>query len=154
MTTLKVNRRWKMNSYTISEFYVDGKRWCEALEDRDRDLYNAMSESAIKLKKVYGETAIPRGQYVIELSYSPKFANKVWGKRYKGLVPEVKNVKGFSGVRIHPGTTAKDTLGCVLLGENKVKGGIINSQKWYYKLMDEILIPAYEKGDRVVLEIV
>lgn len=154
MITLRVNRRWKLSTYTISEFYVDGKRWCETLEDRDRDLFNAMPVAEISRKKVYGETAIPRGQYVVELSYSPKFASKEWGKKYKGLVPEVKNVKGFSGVRMHPGSTAKDTLGCVLLGENKVKGGIINSKKWYYKLMDEVLVPAYEKGERVVLEIV
>jgi len=51
-------------------------------------------------------------------------------------LPLVNNVKGFSGIRIHPGNTAADSLGCILVGENKVKGKVINSQKWWSKLMD------------------
>lgn len=154
MVELKVTRSWKKDTYTIGKFFVDGVRWCESLEDKDRDLHSSMTEAQIKAKKVYGQTAIPRGQYVVELTQSPKFASKDWGKKYKGLVPEIKNVKGFSGVRIHPGNTAADTLGCLLIGENKQKGKVLNSTKWYCKLMDEVMVPAYNKGDRVIITIV
>ena len=47
-----------------------------------------------------------------------------------------------------------DTLGCLLPGENKVKGKVLNSTKWYYKLMDEVFMPAYRNGTTVVIEIV
>ena len=35
---LKVDRRWKKDTYTIGVLYVDGVRFCETLEDRDRGL--------------------------------------------------------------------------------------------------------------------
>lgn len=153
MTELKVTRNWKKDAYTVGRFFVDGKYWCNTLEDKDRDLHSSMPISSIRAKKVYGETAIPRGQYQIELSYSQKFAPRTWAKKYGGLVPEIKNVKGYSGVRIHPLNTAKDSLGCIGLGENRTKGRIDNSTKWYYKLMDEILMPAYKAGETVTIDI-
>lgn len=153
MTELKLTRNWKKDAYTVGRFFVDGKYWCNTLEDKDRDLYSAMPISKIKAKKVYGETAIPRGQYHIELSYSAKFASRVWGKKYNGLVPEIKNVPGFTAIRVHPLNTATDSLGCIGIGENRKKGRIENSTKWYYKLMDEILLPAYNNGEIVTIDI-
>lgn len=153
MKELKVTRNWKKDTYTIGRFYVDEKYWCNTMEDRDRDLHCGMTEAQVKARKIYGITAIPRGQYTIEMTYSPKFASRAWGRKYNGLVPEIKNVKGFSGVRIHPLNTAEDSLGCIGLGENKVKGRIDNSTKWYYKLMDEVLMPAYRRGETVTLDI-
>ena len=77
------------------------------------------------IKKRYGETAIPYGTYKVEITYSPK---------YKKLMPEVKNVKGFSGIRIHSGNTAKDTLGCLIIGRNTQVGMVTESRKTYNKL--------------------
>lgn len=78
-----------------------------------------MSEKEIKAKKVYGETAIPTGEYIVKMTYSPK---------YKRKMPQILNVKGFAGVRIHSGNTANDTEGCILLGENTKPGKITNSR--------------------------
>lgn len=153
MVELKVTRNWKKDTYTIGKFYVNGVYWCNTLEDKDRGLESSMSEMVITSRKRYGETAIPLGTYTVGLTYSSKFATRPWASKYNGRLPLLDNVKGFSGIRIHPGNTAKDTLGCLLLGENKTKGKVLNSTKWFYKLMDEVIIPAIKKGEKIVIRI-
>lgn len=116
---LKLKRIFRGDKYTIGHLYIDGNYYCDVLEDTDRGLSNDMSEEEIKRIKIYGKTAIPKGTYKVEVTYSPKF------KRY---LPILLNVKGFSGIRVHSGNTAEDTLGCLLVGYNKVKGQVINSR--------------------------
>lgn len=116
---LLLKRIFRGNKYTIGHLYINGDYYCDVLEDVDRGLSNDMSEEEIKKIKVYGKTAIPTGRYKVEVTYSPKF------KRH---LPILLNVKGFSGIRIHSGNTAEDTLGCLLVGYNKVKGQVINSR--------------------------
>lgn len=116
---LKLKRIFRGDKYTIGHLYIDGNYWSDVLEDTDRGLTDDMSEEEIKRIKIYGKTAIPKGTYKVEVTYSPKF------KRY---LPLLINVKGFSGIRIHSGNTAEDTLGCLLVGYNKVKGQVINSR--------------------------
>ena len=154
MIKLLIDRKWKKKDYTIGAFFVNDMRLCESLEDTDRGLYKGMPENTILLKKIPGRTAIPTGSYIIRLTKSPKFSTKAWAKKYNGLVPEIVDVPGFSGVRIHPGNKASDTEGCPLVGDNKVKGGIINSQKRYYQLMDDYLMPAYRKNDTITITII
>ena len=116
---LLLKRIFRGDKYTIGHLYIDGNYYCDVLEDVDRELSNDMSEEEIKKIKVYGKTAIPTGRYKIEVTYSPKF------KRY---LPILLNVRGFSGIRIHSGNTAEDTLGCLLVGYNKEKGKVLNSR--------------------------
>ena len=87
-----------------------------------------MSEKDILSKKIYGETAIPTGIYKINITYSNKFGKRSWAIRFGGKLPLIEDVKGFEGIRIHPGNTNKDTLGCILVGCNKKVGELINSQ--------------------------
>ena len=151
---LMVDRAWKKPSYTIGRFFVNGVRFYESLEDTDRGLNSNFTEAAIKLSKIYGQTAIPTGTYRVVLSVSGKFKKKSWAKKYGGLVPELLGVKGFSGVRIHPGNMPEDTDGCILPGENKVRGGVINSVKCYYELMDKYIFPAWERKEEITITIV
>lgn len=116
---LKLKRIFRGDKYTIGHLYIDGDYYCDTLEDTDRGLSSDMSEEEIKRIKVYGRTAIPKGTYKVEVTYSPKF------KRH---LPLLIDVKGFSGIRIHSGNSAEDTLGCLLVGYNKVKGQVINSR--------------------------
>ena len=150
---LKVNRAWKKAGYTIGKFFVNGIRLCESLEDTDRGLNMGMSEALIKMTKIAGQTAIPTGTYTVVLSASPKFKNKSWAKKYGGLVPEIVGVPGYSGVRIHPLTDATQTDGCVGVGDNKVVGKLVNSQKRYFELMDKYLIPAWSRKEQIKIMI-
>lgn len=148
-----VDRQWKKDTYTIGKLYIDNVFFCNTLEDTDRGLIQSMPLNEIMKRKVYGETAIPSGIYKLILSYSPKFANRIWGKKYKGKVPEVTNVKGFAGIRIHPLNTAKDSLGCIGVGKNSVTGMITSSADYYYKLMDNHIIPATKRNEKITIEI-
>lgn len=150
---LKIWRKWPKKGYCIGIFYVSGKRLCESLEDEDRGLVQTMPTGKINQVKVYGKTAIPKGTYKVVLSVSPKFKNRAWAKKYGGLVPEIVGVKGWTGVRIHPANSAEELLGCCATGDNTVVGKVTNSTKRYYELMDK-LVPAWEKGEEITIDIV
>lgn len=115
------------DTYTIGKLYVDGVYVCDTIEDKDRGLTDDMSLEDIVSRKKYGETAIPYGTYKVKITYSPK---------YKRMMPLLLGVKGYSGIRIHSGNTAKDTLGCIIVGENKKKGMVINSRITYNRLFE------------------
>lgn len=138
-----IKRIAKKNSYTVGQFYIDNKKICDTIEDKDRGLTNDMSVEQIKKSKVYGETAIPTGTYSVTYTYSTRF------KKY---MPLINNVKGFDGIRIHSGNTAKDTLGCIIVGDNKVVGKVINSRVQCDKVY-KLIKNALDKGEKVTLTI-
>ena len=76
---LLVDRKWKKDTYTIGNLYVNGKLFCNTLEDKDRGLKKTDSLATIKSKKVYAETAIPTGTYTVTLNItSPKYSAVKW----------------------------------------------------------------------------
>jgi hypothetical protein len=143
---LKLKRIFKGDKYTIGHLYINGRYQCDTLEDKVRDL--------TKEPKVYGETAIPAGIYEIDMNtVSPRFKYKTWARKYKGIVPRLKNVPYFEGVLLHPGNSAADSKGCILCGDNQIVGGLVNSQKHWFLLMDK-LIAAIDRGEKITIEIV
>ena len=116
-------------TYCIGKLYINGKYFCDTLEDTDRGLDSTMTEEEIKKIKVKGETAIPTGIYKIILNYSPKF---------KKVMPLLTNVKGYSGVRIHSGNSSKDTEGCLLVGKNTIVGRLTDSKNTYNALFKRL----------------
>ena len=112
---VEVKRTFKGTEYTIGHLYIDVAYFCDTLEDTVRNV------------KIAGKTAIPAGKYHVKKTMSPRF---------KTLLPEILNVPGFTGVRIHSGNTAKDTDGCLLLGLNKTKGAVLNSKNAMAFFMD------------------
>lgn len=149
-----LDRKYPKATYTIGKFLVNGKPFSDTIEDKDRGLTLDMGLAKIKAGKIYGKTAIPKGKYEVKLTYSPKFAKNRWGKRYKGLVPQVMNVPAWEGVRIHPFNTAEESLGCIAPGKNTVKGKVTSSTVYYYKLMDEYIVPATTRCEKITLEII
>lgn len=126
-----IDRKWRKEDYTIGILYVNGVRLCNTLED------------AVRSEKVYGKTAIPAGTYrVLMNTVSQKFQDRAWAKPYGGLVPRLRNVPDFQGVLIHPGNTAADTDGCILVGDNTIKGQLTNSTNRFYQLMGKLLAAA------------
>ena len=107
-------RKFKGADYTIGQLFIDGEYFCDTLEDVVRD------------SKIKHETAIPAGTYKIDLTFSAKF---------KKILPILIDVPGFEGIRIHAGNDKSHTSGCLLVGENKVKGKVINSLKTMEVLM-------------------
>ena len=133
---LVLKRKWKKPNYTIGVLSIDGERFCETLEDVDRNLNSSMTVEQIKAIKKPNETAIPTGTYKITLdTFSPRFGNKSFYKKVcGGKLPRILNIKGFDGVLIHCGNTNLDTSGCVLVGRNLEKGKILKSQETFEKL--------------------
>lgn len=140
---LELERRFLGESYTIGSLSIDGKKFCDTLEDKVRDL-NKNGVFDGDEKKVYGETAIPYGTYDVVVDYSPRF---------KRELPRLQNVKHFEGILIHRGNTAEDSAGCILVGENKVKGKVINSTP-YEKELVRILKEAQDRKEPITIKIV
>ena len=145
----RIDRAFKKRGYTISRVFLDGKRFgdghkfCNCLEDEDRGLTSDMSTEQIKAIKVKGKTAIPTGRYKVVITYS---------QRFKKDMPLLLNVKGYDGIRIHPGNTADDTEGCLPFGLNDKVGMISNSRYWT-GMVTGIIKAAIERGEEVFITI-
>lgn len=145
MLKLLVTRNWKKPEYTIGRLFVGGEFFCNTLEDTVRDL--------TKTKKVYGKTAIPAGVYEVTMNViSPKYSKKSAYRWCEGRMPRLLGVPQFEGILIHAGNTAADTDGCLLVGHNKVKGSLVDSQKTF-KALWNILEAAHRRGERIEIEI-
>ena len=150
---LTLDRKWRKDTYSIGRLFINGQFFCNTIEDKDRNLYQGMALEDIKRIKVYSETAIPYGRYRISMKRkSPKFSQKKQYQKCDGYLPYLRDVPGFSGVLIHIGNWASDSAGCILVGENKVKGGVVNSTLWFWKLYD-ILKAADERGEEIWITI-
>ena len=75
--------------------------------------------SGKKAQKMKGKTAIPEGTYPLVISKSPSF--KMWLPLLLGV-----------------GNYPDDTQGCILVGENRVKGMVVNSRIWLHRLINAI----------------
>ena len=148
-----VDRKYKKADYSIGILYIGGVPICNTLEDTDRGLDCMMSTADIKRAKVYGKTAIPTGRYRVLWNVSNTFRNRPWAKPYSGCVPLVDRIKGFDGIRIHPGNKPSDTYGCILVGKNTVKGQLTSSADTYRMLLDKYLVPAFKRGENVWITI-
>ena len=144
---IKLVRIYTCDKYTIGKLYINEAYFCDTIEDSDRGLTKSMSDDEIKKIKIYGQTAIPIGKYDVTLKEkSPKFSNFTkykWAKICDGYIPRLLNVPGFEGILIHVANKAEDILGCIGVGENKVKGQVINSTVTFNKL-----IPLLQEADK------
>lgn len=151
---LLVKRTYRGPKYTIGHLYINGEFFCDTIEDVDRGLEQGMSLHEISKIKIKGQTCIPYGTYTITLNVvSAKYSNYTrypWALYAKGKIPRLLNVPGFDGILIHPGTTQLDTDGCLIVGENKAKGKVLNSQATWKKLYT-LLEEAANKKEKITI---
>ena len=83
---------------TIGELFLNGERFCDTLELPYRDNQKSIS-------------CIPTGEYKVRLRLPRESATR----HYIHLL--VKDVKDRSHILFHRGNTAKDTKGCILVGQ-------------------------------------
>lgn len=120
MKTLTLTRIAKRADYTIGRLEDEnGVKICDTLENTWRDYKGGEL-------KVPRKSAVPEGTYPVVITKSKKF-----GK----YLPLLVGVPGFEGVRIHSGNTVNDTEGCILVGQNLIKGKVLLSRLTLEKLM-------------------
>lgn len=136
LTLKRIARREK---YTIGRLYIDGKYFCDTIEDKDRGLSQELPVTVNKNLKRRGVTAIPVGRYRVTLDVvSPKFSKKIAYQFCGGKLPRLINVPAFDGVLIHIGNTANDTEGCILVGKNTEVGKVLQSTVTFRALYEEL----------------
>lgn len=118
------------NDCTIGQLMVNGEYECWTLEDVVRPA---------GAPKVYGKTAIPYGTYDLVITFSNRFQRDL---------PLVRNVPGFEGIRIHPGNTADNTEGCLLVGTGRTSTSVTNSRVAFNALFVKIR-DALRRGEKV-----
>jgi hypothetical protein len=134
---ITLERREFSVSSTIGAMYVNGLFQCYTLEDIDRKLEESPSA------KVQGKTAIPRGKYLVAITYSNRFRTEL---------PLLQSVPGYEGVRIHAGNTPEDTEGCILVGTGFGADRIFNSRVALDALLRKMEV-AYSKGEQITIEV-
>ena len=143
---LELKRIFKGKDYTIGRLFINGEYFCDTLEDPVRQL------DSIK-DKIYSETAIPAGKYKVSMSIvSPKYSIRKSYNWCGGRLPRLLDVPFFEGILIHSGNTPDHTAGCILVGENKVKGQVINSMNTLKNLWVKLNV-ADEIGEEIWIDI-
>ena len=150
-----VERKWKKDNYTIGNLYINGKWFSNTLEDKDRGLKDSMSLTEIKTLKKSRITAIHTGTYEVTLNVvSPKFSKyPFYNSINGGRVPRLLNVKGFEGILIHVMDGPKGanlSEGCIGVGRNLIKGGLLQGKEYYKKLYDILK----NSKDKITIKIV
>ncbi len=132
---LLLQRIARKETYTIGRLYIDGVRFCDTCEDRDRGLSQSLSLKENEARKIKNVTAIPTGRYKVTLSVqSPKYRQRDAYRFCNGYVPRLLNVPAFEGILIHICNTANDSSGCILVGKNRVVGKVVDSTATFREL--------------------
>lgn len=126
---------------TIGDLSVDEVWTCHTLEDEVREIPG----EPVANWKIYGRTAIPAGRYRVTLEYSGKFGADTMS---------VNDVPGYTYVRIHPGNTAADTDGCIILGMRATDVSIVaGTSKPAVDHVKSLVRAAIERGEEAWLTV-
>ena len=139
MIQIKVVRDTFTENCTLGKMFINGKYFCETLEDKDRGLNQSLQLADNQRMKVKGQTAIPYGKYKGIVNVSPS---------KKRALPRLLNVPAFDGILIHKGNTNGDSLGCILIGRKRSIESIIQST-----VMEVELLKLMPEGTEFEIEI-
>ncbi len=113
MTKMEITIIEKGATYRKGILALNGRTILSTIEPTDRNITRESSIDQINAAKKLGKTAIPYGDYEVELYNSPRF---------KRVVPLLKNVPGFEMIEMHMGNSSTDSEGCILVGCISVAG--------------------------------
>lgn len=137
--TIRVIREPSSGASTIGVVFVDDRFFSFSLEDELRERRG----QPVEAWKVPGATAVPAGRYAVRMTYSPKF---------KRVTPELANVPGFEGIRIHSGNYSRDTEGCLLLGLQRA-GVVVLESRAAVTALEKQIDQAAARGEDVSITI-
>ncbi|MBO4382219.1 MAG: hypothetical protein IKV77_05120 [Alistipes sp.] len=154
---IQLKRTARKDTYTIGKVQIDGKYFCDSLEDTDRGATQVMPFTPTggsngywtvgngqRIEKVYGKTAIPTGLYDACSYFWPK---------HKCYVVQLLRVPGFTGILLHNGTNADHSEGCPLLGKNNIVGRL-NGDRIYMDALVARVMAAEKLGERIKVEVI
>jgi hypothetical protein len=124
---------------TPGVFFVDGRFHHFTLEDIVREV----AGQPVAAWKIAGDTAIPAGRYRVAMTFS---------NRFQRVTPEILNVSGFAGIRIHAGNTKADTEGCLLLGLQRAGASVVQSRPAVAEL-EALITAALERHEDVWIDV-
>lgn len=128
------------DEYTVGRLSVDGEFQCYTLEDAQREI----ETRPVAEWKIQDRTAIPRGSYEVVVSFS---------NRFRMPLPLLKDVPGFSGIRIHPGNHSGNTEGCILVGHDWSGGDWISDSRRAFSPLFSKIMAARDAGQFITLEV-
>lgn len=114
---------------TLGRLYAEGEFIAWTLENTWVDNERAVS-------------CIPLGCYRMETKQYGRF----W-ERYKLPIPILLDTEPRAEILIHPGNYAKDTLGCILVGDSKGENAVWNSQRTW-----RFILPTLQSATEITIE--
>ena len=138
---LTLNRKPSLANSTMGALYIDGGFACYTLEDEVREVPG----QPVSQWKIKGATAIPAGEYIVSLQYSPRFGPDTL---------TLHNVPGFEYIRMHAGNAHADTEGCILLGMRATDASLIGgTSRPAVQLVKSEVRAAIDRGEVVHITI-
>ena len=116
---------------TIGDLFLNGERFCDTLELPYRDNLRSIS-------------CIPAGQYKVRMRYPRESASR----NYLHLL--VQDVPNRDYILFHRGNTAKDTKGCILVGQGSQQNIVHNSTLAMDLLLKEIIFLGGENINLII----
>lgn len=138
------------------KLYVDNVAFCDTLEPAPAASKGATSSKDNVALRYGAPGCIAPGFYPVRLTMSPRFGE---------VLPLIDRVIGRTGIRIHPGNTAADTVGCILVGtldigreaerlkDREAKERLMSSKNAFMHLRARML-HAVNKKEEIWIEIV
>lgn len=133
-------KRTRLTPYeTLGQLYVDQAFYCDTIEPPSQP------------NTIHPKGCILEGWYEINITHSPKF---------KRLLPLLRRVPNFEGIRMHAGNNCHHTAGCILVGEGEWRRGddrkkrptLLQSRKTETALVNQLL-NAQKKHETIYIHI-